>query len=109
MMGNRLRDTHQYANLRRRRQVTSPPRTTASGLLIGGEWVERAVAAAASTAGAPPLPAWRRAEILEGRLAFTPRVPVGVGCAIAPLNAPLNTVAHPRIVVLNLTAPGRGG
>ena len=40
MMSNRLRDTHQYANLRPRRQVTSPPRTTASGLLIGGEWVE---------------------------------------------------------------------
>lgn len=113
--------------------MTSPPRTTASGLLIGGEWVEggeplavldrysgetvaelraarpddvdRAVAAAASTAGGPPLPAWRRAEILEGRLAFTLRVPVGVGCVIAPLN----TVAHPRIVVLNLTAPGPGG
>jgi hypothetical protein len=94
MMSNRLRDTHQYANLRPRRQVTSPPRTTASGLLIGGESVEggeplavldkysgetvaelraarpddveRAVAVAASTADGPPLPAWRRAEILEG-------------------------------------------
>ena len=30
----------------------------------------------------------------EGRLAFTLRVPVGVVCAIAPFNAPLNTVAH---------------
>jgi acyl-CoA reductase-like NAD-dependent aldehyde dehydrogenase len=184
-MSNRLRDTHQYANLRRRRQVTSSPRTTASGLLIGGEWVDggeplpvldkysgepfaelraarpedvdRAVAVAAATADGPALPAWRRAEILEGaadrlgaradevlstyvaetgftradaaaelkraretlrlaagealrltgetvpveaspgsegRLAFTLRVPVGVVCAIAPFNAPLNTVAH---------------
>jgi succinate-semialdehyde dehydrogenase / glutarate-semialdehyde dehydrogenase len=74
--------------------VTSPPRTIASGLLIGGEWVEggeplavldkysgetvaelraarpddveRAVAVAASTADGPLLPASRRAEILEG-------------------------------------------
>jgi acyl-CoA reductase-like NAD-dependent aldehyde dehydrogenase len=30
----------------------------------------------------------------EGRLAFTIRVPVGVVAAIAPFNAPLNTVAH---------------
>ena len=30
----------------------------------------------------------------EGRIAFTLRVPVGVVCAIAPFNAPLNTVAH---------------
>ena len=30
----------------------------------------------------------------ENRLAFTLRVPVGVVCAIAPFNAPLNTVAH---------------
>ena len=30
----------------------------------------------------------------EDRLAFTLRVPVGVVCAIAPFNAPLNTVAH---------------
>jgi acyl-CoA reductase-like NAD-dependent aldehyde dehydrogenase len=119
--------------------------------------VDRAVAAAAARAAGPPLPAWRRAEILEraaallaeradsvietyvaetgftradaaaelkragetlrlsagealrltgetvpveaspgseGRLAFTLRVPVGVVCAIAPFNAPLNTVAH---------------
>jgi acyl-CoA reductase-like NAD-dependent aldehyde dehydrogenase len=119
--------------------------------------VERAVTAAARCAAGPPLPPWRRAEILEaaagllsersehvietyvaetgftradaaaelrravktlrlsagealrltgetvpveaspgseGRLAFTLRVPVGVVCAIAPFNAPLNTVAH---------------
>lgn len=30
----------------------------------------------------------------EGRLAFTLRVPVGVVCAIAPFNFPLNLVAH---------------
>ncbi|MEX2486865.1 MAG: aldehyde dehydrogenase family protein, partial [Nitriliruptoraceae bacterium] len=30
----------------------------------------------------------------EHRLAFTMRVPVGIVCAIAPFNAPLNTVAH---------------
>jgi acyl-CoA reductase-like NAD-dependent aldehyde dehydrogenase len=30
----------------------------------------------------------------ENRVAFTMRVPVGVVCAIAPFNAPLNTVAH---------------
>jgi acyl-CoA reductase-like NAD-dependent aldehyde dehydrogenase len=30
----------------------------------------------------------------EGRLAFTIRVPVGVVAAIAPFNAPLNTVVH---------------
>lgn len=30
----------------------------------------------------------------EGRLAFTLRVPVGVICAIAPFNFPLNLVAH---------------
>jgi acyl-CoA reductase-like NAD-dependent aldehyde dehydrogenase len=157
----------------------------ASGLLIDGAWedggartpvldkfrlepfaevtrasaadVDRAVAAAARRAAGPPLPAWRRAEILEtaaeklaaraedvvatyiaetgftradaetevkragetlrlsagealrltgetvpveaspgseGRIAFTLRVPVGVVCAIAPFNAPLNTVAH---------------
>jgi len=30
----------------------------------------------------------------EGRLAFTIRVPVGVVAAIAPFNAPLNTVTH---------------
>jgi sugar phosphate isomerase/epimerase len=35
-MCNRLRHTHQYANLSRRRQVTSPPPTTASGLPLAG-------------------------------------------------------------------------
>lgn len=30
----------------------------------------------------------------ENRVAFTLRVPVGVVCAIAPFNAPLNTVVH---------------
>ena len=30
----------------------------------------------------------------ENRFAFTMRVPVGVVCAIAPFNAPLNTVVH---------------
>lgn len=159
--------------------------TTPSGLLVAGEWVEdaeplvvldkyalqpvaelrqaspahveRAVTAAAAAAASAPLPAWRRAEILERaagilqsreeavvaayiaetgftstdattelrraaetlrlsaaeavrltgetvpveatrgsehRIAFTMRVPVGIVCAIAPFNAPLNTVAH---------------
>src|SRR5947207_6131055 len=50
-----------------------------------------AVAARTLTGEAVPIDA---AEIGEGRLAFTLRVPIGVVGAITPFNFPLNLVAH---------------
>jgi acyl-CoA reductase-like NAD-dependent aldehyde dehydrogenase len=58
---------------------------TAETLLLSAEEAKRLTGEVVPVAAAPGS---------ENRLAFTLRIPVGVVAAIAPFNAPLNTVAH---------------
>lgn len=68
-----------------RRDAETEIARTAETILTSAEEAKRLVGEVVPVASAPGS---------EGRLAFTLRVPVGVVGAIAPFNAPLNTVAH---------------
>ena len=68
-----------------RRDAETEIARTAETLLTSAEEAKRLAGEVVPVASAPGS---------EGRLAFTLRVPVGVVGAIAPFNAPLNTVAH---------------